>query len=268
MQLLNDATHFASNNSLLVLTAANGQQLIRTDNMPLVNVSSREHFQAAMQKQDYISDIILSMSTGELITVLEVPVLDSRQHPIGMVQCNYDLLSIQNFVQKNDDEFSALLVFDKNNQIVSHSEFNLTSIEERQAAQVYIAFFMISLDNYQQICQASQHKYDTDILIHFSRSLRDIFRSGDIIGRLDEACFMIILDQLKETDIVLRKGALITQAARQLTIDGQNLQLTASVGISLVPLHGKTFNILSHAAKQAMTEAHNAGGNTCRFAQI
>ena len=84
-----------------------------------------------MQKQDYISDIILSMSTGELITVLEVPVLDSRQHPIGMLQCNYDLLSIQNFVQKHDDEFSALLVFDKNNQIVSHSEFNLTSIEER-----------------------------------------------------------------------------------------------------------------------------------------
>ena len=433
LQLLNDATHFARNNSLLVLTAADGQQLIRTDNMPLVNVAQREHFQAAMQKQDYISNIILSMSTGELIAVLEVPVLDSRQQPIGMVQCNYDLLTIQNFVQKHDDEFSALLVFDKSNQIVSHSEFNLTSIEERQAAQVYntlpdsltgstgtiripvlgqdslvssirdettgwlivtispysilqqqitkliinmaivgllvmllvfaaayllskkatlpllkiiqsvkqltnrqenlsnlppatndeldeitialtdihnaqknfrqaaerdpitklynnhaleaisriklqhyleddsntcMAFFLLSLDNYQQICQASQHKYDTDILTHFSRSLRDIFRSGDIIGHLDEACFMIIIDQLKETDIVLRKGALITQAARQLTIDGKNLQLTASVGISLVPLHGKTFKILSHVAKQAMAEAHDAGGNTCRLAPI
>lgn len=135
-------------------------------------------------------------------------------------------------------------------------------------SNTYIAFFMISLDNYQQICKTSQHKYDTDILIHFSRSLRDVFRSGDIIGRLDEACFMVIIDQLKETDIVLKKGSLINQAANQLIIDNQNMQLTASVGISLVPLHGKTFKILSHAAARALAEAQEAGGNTCRLAKI
>ncbi len=70
------------------------------------------------------------------------------------------------------------------------------------------------------------------------------------------------------THFASNNSLLVLTAANQLIIDSQNMQLTASVGISLVPLHGKTFKILSHAAKQAITEAHNAGGNTCRLAQI
>ena len=84
-KLLNDTDSIFDDNNLTALTGADGWQLIRSDGSPLVNLQNRQHFQEAMKGRTYVSDIISSMSTGKMIVVMEVPVLDEDGNPIGML---------------------------------------------------------------------------------------------------------------------------------------------------------------------------------------
>jgi predicted signal transduction protein with EAL and GGDEF domain len=49
-------------------------------------------------------------------------------------------------------------------------------------------------------------------------------------------------------------------------LDGQDVFLSASVGIALYPTHGRAFDTLMDAAEHAMFDAAMAGGGTVRIA--
>ena len=87
-QLLRSNDNLFRDNNLTAVTNMEGQQLLRSDDSPLVNVSQRRHFQEAMSGHDYVSDIIVSMSTGQMMIVMEVPVFNDQHQPIGMLQRN------------------------------------------------------------------------------------------------------------------------------------------------------------------------------------
>ena len=82
----------------MAITAASGQQILRTDTARPVNVSMRDHFRRAMEGTANISDVIQSMATGSLIVVLAVPIPDANGNPVGVLQRNFDLSRVQSFV--------------------------------------------------------------------------------------------------------------------------------------------------------------------------
>lgn len=108
--------------SLMGLTAANGVQLIRTDGEKLVDISTRKHFQEAMLGNNFVSDVILSMSTGKLIVVLTVPIKDKKNNIIGVLQRNFNLSAFQDFVETQDDEEVSVIILDRNGRIIANSE--------------------------------------------------------------------------------------------------------------------------------------------------
>ena len=66
-KLLHDTNTIFNDKNLTALTGANGKQLIRTDNALLVDLTDRKHFQAAMQGKNFVSDVLISRSTGNRI---------------------------------------------------------------------------------------------------------------------------------------------------------------------------------------------------------
>ena len=74
--VLDDTNSVFGDDNLMALTGADAKQLVRTDRSELVNVSKRRHFHEAMRGNDFVSDVMVSMSTGRLIVVIESPVLD------------------------------------------------------------------------------------------------------------------------------------------------------------------------------------------------
>ncbi|MBR2215537.1 MAG: diguanylate cyclase [Selenomonadaceae bacterium] len=136
-RLLTETNATFNDHNLLVITQANGQQLIRTDNAPLVNVTQREHFQQAMKGHTFVSDVIQSMSTGELIVVLEAPIVSDAGQPIGMIQRNFNLSVIQEFLQRHADRETSVLILDRDDKILAHSDLNLLSQEDRELASGY-----------------------------------------------------------------------------------------------------------------------------------
>ena len=120
-KILNDADEIFNDDNLTAITGADGWQLIRTDGATLVNLKKRQHFQEAMKGRSYVSDIISSMSTGKMIVVVEVPVLDANGKPIGMIQRNFDLSVLQDFVKTFDDSEVYVIIMDRTGRIVVNS---------------------------------------------------------------------------------------------------------------------------------------------------
>ena len=106
----------------LALTSRTAQQLFRTDGSTLVNVRNRPHFQEAMKGREYVTDILSSMSTGKMIVVMGVPVLDTAGEPIGMVQRNFDLGALKEFVSTLDDNEISIVVMDRTGRVIANSD--------------------------------------------------------------------------------------------------------------------------------------------------
>ena len=121
-KILRDADEIFNDNNLTALTGADGWQMIRTDGATLVNLKKRQHFQEAMKGRAYVSDIISSMSTGKLVIVIETPVLDEGGKPIGMIQRNFDLSVLQDFVMELDDSEVYVVVMDRTGRIIVNSD--------------------------------------------------------------------------------------------------------------------------------------------------
>ena len=85
-QIMNDTNWIFQDGNMMALTGKDGNQLLRTDGAPLVNVTKREHFRHAMNDTDFVSNIIRSMSTGKDIVVIEVPVKNRNYQVIGMLR--------------------------------------------------------------------------------------------------------------------------------------------------------------------------------------
>ncbi|MBQ9478420.1 MAG: diguanylate cyclase [Selenomonadaceae bacterium] len=129
--VLDDTNSVFGDDNLMALTGADAKQLVRTDRSELVNVSKRRHFHEAMRGNDFVSDVMVSMSTGRLIVVVESPVLDrDSQKPIGMVQRNLNLDQLQRFIETQDDKDISVIVLDREDKVIAYSDVIVNFAEE------------------------------------------------------------------------------------------------------------------------------------------
>ena len=130
MKILRDADEIFNDNNLTALTGADGWQMIRTDGATLVNLKKRQHFQEAMKGRAYVSDIISSMATGKMIVVIESPVLNESGKPVGMIQRNFDLGALQDYVTELNDSEVYVVVMDRTGRIIANSSDSKTISSE------------------------------------------------------------------------------------------------------------------------------------------
>ena len=120
-KILNDTNDIFGDDNNMALTGADAWQLIRTDGATLVNLSRRQHFKEAMKGRTYVSDIISSMATGSMIVVVEAPVRNAEGKPIGMVQRNFDLSVLEDFIKNLDEEDSYIILMDRRGHVIATS---------------------------------------------------------------------------------------------------------------------------------------------------
>ncbi|WP_315305417.1 methyl-accepting chemotaxis protein [Selenomonas noxia] len=114
-----------------IITDTNGQQLLRSDHKEPVNTSTRAYFKDAMAGKESISDVVISKATGRFISVIAVPVLNAQKQPIGMVQRDYDLGVLADFVKSAADDHTSVLIIDRQGKLLSHSGRKVEKEEDR-----------------------------------------------------------------------------------------------------------------------------------------
>jgi methyl-accepting chemotaxis protein len=121
------------NISGIVVSKPDGNQLVRSDNGALSNISERTFFKSAIKGQEeVISEILLSKSNGHLITVLATPLKDKEDGTItGVVQGTIDLGTLNNFIKELSTDNVTVFVLDNKGKMLAHPTETSETLEDR-----------------------------------------------------------------------------------------------------------------------------------------
>ena len=129
--LLQNANTLFHDDSNIVISDTNGQQLVRSDESKLVSVKGRDYFEAAMKGNESVSEVVVSKTTGLAIVVVEVPVKNSAGQVIGMIQRNYAISELTELLKNEADEHTEIAIFESSGKLAAHSTLTIEKEEDR-----------------------------------------------------------------------------------------------------------------------------------------
>jgi diguanylate cyclase (GGDEF)-like protein len=130
-----------------------------------------------------------------------------------------------------------------------------------------LAVLFLDLDGFKPVNDVYGHHIGDQLLKEIGARLRNCIRDNDTVARLGGDEFVVTLSDIRESDDVAAVAEKILQAiAAPAVIDGQEVQVTASIGIAVYPDSGIDSESLLRAADAAMYEAKAEGRRIYRFA--
>jgi diguanylate cyclase (GGDEF)-like protein/PAS domain S-box-containing protein len=129
-----------------------------------------------------------------------------------------------------------------------------------------VAVLMLDLDHFKIVNDSLGHSVGDRLLEAVSKRLKACLRTSDIVARLGGDEFVIALPEVANNagiEQVARK--VITALCEPLKIEGHELVIGASVGISQYPADGENPQALLQGADAAMYEAKKSGRGICCF---
>ncbi|MBI3432621.1 MAG: EAL domain-containing protein [Hydrogenophilales bacterium] len=129
-----------------------------------------------------------------------------------------------------------------------------------------MALLYLDLDNFKQINDSLGHEVGDKVLVAAVERLHQCIRATDTLSRLIGDEFVVLLAGLRDsTEIAGVANSIHDAFAEPIIVDGNALNLSFSVGISLFPADGEDFDTLLKCADAAVESAKAAGRNTYRF---
>nr|WP_298136533.1 EAL domain-containing protein [uncultured Pseudomonas sp.] len=129
-----------------------------------------------------------------------------------------------------------------------------------------IALLHIDLDRFKLLNDSLGHETADQLLRQMSRRLTQAVSEADTIARLSSDEFAIILDSYGSLSSLARLASrLLTKLRMPMTAGGEELVISASLGISLLPDNAREISALISQANMAMQHAKHLGGNTFQF---
>ena len=187
---------------------------------------------------------------GELLAVIETleDITERKRYQEQLeYQANYDgLTSLPNRNLLGDRIRQALLISYR-----SHQE---------------VGVFVIDLDNFKLINDTLGRDGGNTLLKAVADRLKGCLRSGDTVAHQGGDDFTVVIsDQSLSDNAALIAGNMLEVIARPLRINGHDLVITASIGISIAPKDGEDVQALLKNAELAMYRAKEQGRNTYQF---
>jgi diguanylate cyclase (GGDEF)-like protein/PAS domain S-box-containing protein len=129
-----------------------------------------------------------------------------------------------------------------------------------------LGVLFIDLDDFKLVNDSLGHPAGDELLKETARRLMASIRTGDTVARIAGDEFAIILaDLARADDAALVAQKVIERIAAPVAVRGQEVFVTASVGVATFPADGDDAESLLGAADAAMYRAKQAGRNAYQF---
>lgn len=164
----------------------------------------------------------------------------------------------------------------RENNLVDHARrdpltgaFNKKAVREEIETLLLLSSFrqgsshcllLIDIDDFKKVNDHFGHAYGDQILMELVKSLTEIFRASDIVGRIGGDEFIVLMKELREADDVTARARHVLRRVSSIRLpDGS--PLGCSIGIACFPRDGTDFETLYSHGDQAMYHAKELGKN-------
>jgi diguanylate cyclase (GGDEF)-like protein len=125
-----------------------------------------------------------------------------------------------------------------------------------------VTLFFMDLDRFKNINDTLGHQFGDRVLQEVSKRLAACVREGDIVARLGGDEFVLLVEELGDPPALTEIAHKLLAAVADLgAIDGQDLNVSLSIGICAYPADGRDAKTLLAGADIAMYRAKDHGRN-------
>lgn len=137
------------------------------------------------------------------------------------------------------------------------------AISNAERSGKLLGLLYVDLDHFKEINDNHGHAAGDEVLGTVAHLLGSVTRSGDTVARLGGDEFVILFDEVESRATLLGIAQkLLALLQNRLLINGKDLQVRASLGISLYPQDGSDAQTLLQNADRAMYSSKRNGRNT------
>jgi len=136
----------------------------------------------------------------------------------------------------------------------------------RQGGYRSLALLHINLDRFKQLNDSLGHEVADQLLQKMARRLVNALPEADTIARLSGDEFAVLFNAYGNLSSLARVATRLSAKLRlPVTVEGHELVVSASMGISLLPDNAREISTLVSQANMAMQHAKHLGGNNFQF---
>jgi diguanylate cyclase (GGDEF)-like protein/PAS domain S-box-containing protein len=142
-------------------------------------------------------------------------------------------------------------------------------LREANVEDRMIALLFLDLDRFKMINDTLGHTYGDSLLTEVAKRIKSCLRKKDIVARMGGDEFLCVLSDIeneKEVSIVAKK--IIHQFAEPFELNGNEIFVTTSIGISQYPFDGDDVESLVTNADAAMYRAKKQGRNKYEWSKV
>lgn len=134
-----------------------------------------------------------------------------------------------------------------------------------QRAKRSVAVLSLGVDHLARINDGLGYEVGDHVLKEVGRRLEAAVRQSDTVARLTGDQFLLVMQVTAQNDTVIVAEKLLKTMNRPLTIEGQQLSVTASIGISIFPTDCVDQDSLLNGSASAMRHAKRVGRHCYQF---
>jgi diguanylate cyclase (GGDEF)-like protein/PAS domain S-box-containing protein len=136
------------------------------------------------------------------------------------------------------------------------------ALEFSRHENIPLAVCMLDLDGFKAVNDGYGHASGDMLLVEVAKRLRDIVRGEDVVARLAGDEFVLVLRYVRDlTELRAALNRVLGAISAPYTLHGKDINVFASIGVTLFPHDNEDAETLLRHADQAMYVAKQSGRN-------
>lgn len=130
----------------------------------------------------------------------------------------------------------------------------------------YVALLSVNLNRFRYVNESLGHMAGDEVLRQMAGRFSQLLGDGVTVSRLSGDNYVILVpDMNRLAEVIPLAQKVLTTTEQVMSLNDEEISLSASIGIALYPQDGNDFATLLKCSDSALLRAREEGGNTFRF---